>query len=332
MRKRGKGLSSIGYITGFFGGGDPNQAQISLKMDGTFNLMMGTVDIGQGSKTALSQIAAEEMDVPVEAITYTNSDTDIVPFCMGAFASRATFIGGNAILDACRDLKRKMKEFVSAFWKVKADDLVVEDNQIFLKNDPQKKMSMGELGAASTFGGAYLTGLGAYRPDGPFQVDPVTGAMPVLCAASFATTVVEVEVDTETGGVEVIRSTQAYEIGKAISPLMCRGQINGGVAMGIGMALTESVYPYWPSGDLAVDNFGDYVLATAADMPEENRFAILEVPHPDGPYGAKGFSEMGANAMIPAITSAIHDAIGVWITEFPTTPELVLRALADKKK
>jgi CO/xanthine dehydrogenase Mo-binding subunit len=100
--------------------------------------------------------------------------------------------------------------------------------------------------------------------------------------------------------------------------------------MGIGMALTESAHPYWPSVDHAVDNLGDYVVATAADMPLEDKQALVEVPHPDGPYGAKGFCEMSANAQIPAITSAIHDAIGVWITEWPISPEAVLRALASK--
>jgi CO/xanthine dehydrogenase Mo-binding subunit len=100
--------------------------------------------------------------------------------------------------------------------------------------------------------------------------------------------------------------------------------------MGIGMALTESAHPYWPSMDYAVDNLGDYVLTTAADMPVEDKQEIVEVPHPDGPYGAKGFCEMSANAQIPAVTAAIHDAIGVWITEFPTTPELILKALEEK--
>jgi xanthine dehydrogenase molybdenum-binding subunit len=100
MKKRGRGISSIGYATGFFGGGDPNQAEISIKMDGTFDLLMGTSEIGQGCKTAFRQIAAEALDVPTEFITLVNSDTDFIPLCMGAFASRTTFIGGNAIIDA----------------------------------------------------------------------------------------------------------------------------------------------------------------------------------------------------------------------------------------
>ena len=220
MKKKGKGMSCIGYPTGFFGGGDPNQAQISIKIDGTFDLLMGSSDLGQGCKTAFRQIAAEELDVPIEAITFINTDTDFIPFCMGAFASRTTFIGGNAIINACIDLKQKIREFAAPMMGVKPDDLEVVDNQVVVKNHSDKTMGMGEIGGASNFGGAYLVGTGAYIPDGPFEVDPKTGAMPNLSAAAFATCIVEVEVDTGTGVVEVIKNTHAYEIGKAISPLI----------------------------------------------------------------------------------------------------------------
>lgn len=330
MKKRGRGISSIGYATGFYGGGDPNQAEIKLKMDGTFELLMGTSDLGQGCKTSYIQVAAETLDVPIESISLTNDDTDIIPFCMGAFASRAMFIGGNAIINACNDLKEKIKKFAAPMLEAEANKLEMGDNKVFVKDNSEKAMGMADIGGASTFGGEFLVGIGAYRPEGPFEVDPKTGEMSSLAAAAFGACVIEVEVDTETGVVEVLKICHAYEVGKAISPLICKGQISGGEAMGIGMALTESAHPYWPSVDNAVENLGDYVLATAADMPTEEKQALVEVPHPDGPYGAKGFSEMSANAQIPAITSAIHDAIGVWITEWPITPEAVLRELAAK--
>jgi CO/xanthine dehydrogenase Mo-binding subunit len=330
MKKRGRGISSIGYATGFFGGGDPNQSEIKLKMDGTFELLMGTSDLGQGCKTSFIQVAAETLDVPIESITLNNADTDIIPLCLGAFASRAMFIGGNAIINACNDLKQKIKQFAAPMLKVGSDQLEMADNKVFIKDNPAQSLGMADIGGASTFGGAYLVGTGAYRPEGPFEVDAKTGKMSSLAAAAFAACLIEVEVDTETGMVDILKTYHAYEVGKAISPLVCKGQINGGAAMGIGMALTESAHPYWPSADHAVDNLGDYVLTTAADMPAEDKQAIVEVPHPDGPYGAKGFCEMSANAQIPAITSAIHDALGVWITEWPITPETVLRALASK--
>ncbi|MGO8989351.1 MAG: xanthine dehydrogenase family protein molybdopterin-binding subunit [bacterium] len=332
MKKRGKGLSTIGYSTGLYQGADPSQAQISLKMDGTFNLLVGSVDMGQGCKTALTQIAAEELGVPYEAITFTNDSTEDGPYCAGSYASRVTFMTGNAIIKACLDLKKKIMIFASSMVGIKPEQLEVVDNKILAKNNPEvKPVSMSEIGSASTSGGEFLVGYGAYTPGGPYPIDPVTGEQPFVAAAAFATCVVEVEVDTETGVVEVLKATHVYDIGKAINPLLCKGQINGGAAMGIGMALSEDIHPYWPSVNFPVDSLGDYVVVTAADMPPDDKHAIVQVPHPDGPFGAKGFSEMSANAPIPAITAAIHDAIGVWITQFPITPEMILKALESKQ-
>ncbi|MBT3254856.1 MAG: xanthine dehydrogenase family protein molybdopterin-binding subunit [Deltaproteobacteria bacterium] len=161
--------------------------------------------------------------------------------------------------------------------------------------------------------------------------DPETGAMPHLAAIAYTTCIVEVEVDTDTGVVKVVKEIHAYEVGRAINPLMRKEQINGGAAMGLGLALTEDVHPYWPSTDHAADGFESYVITTAADVPPESEFAILENPHPDGPFGAKEFSESSTNVPIPAIIAAIHDAVGVWITQFPATPEMVLRAREKKQ-
>jgi CO/xanthine dehydrogenase Mo-binding subunit len=192
-------------------------------------------------------------------------------------------------------------------------------------------MSLAEIGTASIMGGELLVGFGAYAPEGPFPIDPATGAQPVLASSAFATAILDVEVDTETGVVEMLKAVYVYEIGKAINPLMCKMQINGGSAIGIGNAISEDAHPYWPSTDFAVENLGDYVVMTAADMPPETKYDIVEIPHPEGPYGAKGFAEMTANVQIPAITMAIQDAIGVWITQFPITPELILKALESTK-
>ena len=292
---------------------------------------MGSVDIGQGCKTIFTQMAAEELAVSLEAITFSNRDTDITPYCMGTFASRVTFVGGNAVIRACTDLKEKIKEFTAPMLGVSPDQLEIVDSKVFVKSNAEKCMSMAEIGGAAPFGGALLTGSGTYAPEGPNAVDPENGSQPNLAAAAFGTCIVEIEVDTETGMVDVVRNIHVYEIGKAINPLICQGQIHGGAAMGIGMALCEDAHPYWPSVENPASSLADYIIATAADMPVDNKHAIIEVPHPDGPYGAKGFSEMSADAEIPAITGAIHDAIGVWIMQFPMTPEIILRALESKK-
>ncbi|MFH1240943.1 MAG: molybdopterin cofactor-binding domain-containing protein [Pseudomonadota bacterium] len=332
MKKRGIGFSVGLCPVGLKGGGDPSQAQIRLKGDGTFDLLAGAVDIGQGSKTVLRQIAAHELDVPLESVTLSNIDTDSGPWSTGTFASRVTFVDGNAVIRAAKDLKEKMKVSAASMMEVEADQLEVADNKIFVKDKPENAMSMADLAGAVTWGGQFLVGTGAYVP-GTIQLpDPETGKMTNVAAMSFGSTVAEVEVDTETGRVEVVKLVDAFEIGKVINPLLCKGQVHGGSTMGISFALAESAHPYYPAMDFAIDNIGDYVLTTAAEIPRETAHGFVEIPHPDGPYGAKGWSDgLPVDGTVTAIIAAIHDAIGVWITDLPATPERILRALESKE-
>ncbi len=331
MKKRGTGISCNTHPSGLKGGGDPSQAQIRLKPDGTLDLLVGAVDIGQGSKTILRQIAADELGVPLESITVNNFDTDIGPMCTGTFASRVTFMDGNAVIRAAADFKKKIKEWAAGTLEVTPDDIEMADNKVFVKGSPGNAKTMAEVGAAVNWGGQFIVGTGAFFPGAGQAFDPETGKMTAIASLAFGACVAEVEVDTETGVVEVLKLVQVYEIGKAINPLLCRGQINGGAMMGIGFALTEDFAPYYPSMKNATGSLADYIITTAADMPRELVWEIVEVPHPTGPRGAKGFSEMTASAAPPAILSAIHNAIGVWITDYPATPERVLKALAEKK-
>lgn len=332
MKKRGTGISCSVVPVGLKGGGDPSQAQIRLKPDGTFDLLSGAVDIGQGCKTILRQIAADELGVSLEAITLNNFDIDIGPMSTGTFASRVTFIDGNAVMKASKDLKEKMKKFAAPLMEVGADQLELAESKIFAKDKPEKAMSMADLGGAANWGGEFLVGTGAYVPGANQIPDPETGKMTNVAAMAFGAAVAEVEVDTETGMVEVLKLVRAYEVGKVINPLLCKMQVHGGAAMGISFALTENAHPYYPSMDFAAENLGDYVLATAADYPPETIDDFVEVPHPDGPRGAKGFGEaLPVEGPSSAIVSAIHDAIGVWITDLPATPERILRALQSKE-
>jgi CO/xanthine dehydrogenase Mo-binding subunit len=332
MKKRGVGISCNTHPAGLKGGGDPSQAQLRLKPDGTFDLLVGSVDIGQGSKTILRQIAADEMGVPLEAITVNNFDTDIGPLSTGTFASRVTFMDGNAVILAAADLKEKIRKTAATALEVPADEIVVANNRASVRDDSEKSLTMAELGARANWGGEFPVGNGAYLAGPGQSFDPETGEMTALASLAFGACVAEVEVDTETGMVEVLKLVQCYEVGKAINPLLCKGQIDGGSMMGIGFALTEDFSPDYPRIDLAPEGFSDYVITTAADMPPVMLSDIVEVPHPKGPRGAKGFSEMTAAAPAPAILSAIHDAIGVWITAYPATPERILRALAKKSE
>jgi len=331
MKKRGVGISCNTHPAGLKGGGDPSQAQIRLKPDGTFDLLVGAVDIGQGSKTILRQIAADELGVPLDAITVNNFDTDIGPMCTGTFASRVTFMDGNAVIRATADLKTKIRQWAAEVLEARPDDIEVADNKVFVRGAPAVSKTMAEVGTMVNWGGQFLVGTGAFIPGPGQDFDPATGKMTAVASLAFGACVAEVEVDTETGVVDLLKLVQVYEIGKAINPLLCKGQINGGAMMGIGFALTEDFTPYYPKVDFAPDGLADYIVTTAADMPLVKIHDIVEVPHPNGPRGAKGFSEMTASAAPPAILSAIHDAIGVWMMDYPATPERILRALEEKK-
>lgn len=332
MKKKGTGMSLGVHPTGLKGGGDPSQAQIRLKPDGTFDLLSGAVDIGQGCKTVLRQIAADELGVSLENITLTNVDTDVCPMTTGTFASRVTFMDGNAVIRAAQDLVDKMKKSAARMLQVDADSLVVEENKICVKDDPEKTLTMAELGGGTNWGGEFLVGTGAFWPGPGHSFEPENGKMTSVSAVAFHCCVAEVEVDTETGQVDVTHLVHVCDVGKAINPLLVMGQINGGSVMGLSYALNEAVYPYYPSLDHSVSGLADYYLTTAADVPSKMISGIVEVPHPNGPHGAKGFSENSISGPPSAIISAIHDACGVWITDYPATQERVLKALNEKRE
>src|SRR5213075_757384 len=150
-------------------------------------------------------------------------------------------------------------------------------------------------------------------------------------AISYAACVAEVEVDDETGEVHVEKLVQVYDVGRAINPTLVEGQIEGGAMMGLGLGLLEECYPHYPSPEHRGGEFGAYLAPAMQDLPELDN-VILENPSADGPFGAKAIGEMANNAQPPAIASAIHNAVGVWVTEYPATPERVLRAIQDKKE
>jgi CO/xanthine dehydrogenase Mo-binding subunit len=168
----------------------------------------------------------------------------------------------------------------------------------------------------------------------PFaEVDDATGQVEIEphSAISYAACVAEVEVDDETGEVTVERLIQVYDVGRAINPTLVEGQIEGGAMMGLGLGLLEEAYPYYPAPDHRGGEFGAYLAPALEDLPELDN-VILESPSADGPFGAKAIGEMANNAQPPAIASAIHDAVGVWVTQMPATPERVLRALEAKRE
>ncbi len=329
---RGTGMATVEYPTGMNQNGDPSQAWIKVKPDGRVDVFAGTADIGNGSKTVQSQIVAETIGVPYDWVTYDNSNTDSSPLCTGTFASRATFVAGNAVLKAARQVRERILSVAGREMEIDPADLELADGRVSVVGTPAKSMGVDEVAGAATFvHGELLTGDGAHLNPGATIVDPATGEvdLPPHAAISYAACVAEVEVDDETGDVQVLKLTQAYDIGRAMNPTLLEGQIDGGAVMGLGFGLLETCYPYYPDVEHRGDSFATYHVPRMEELPEIAN-VLIENPSSEGPYGAKGIGEMANNAQPSAIAIAIHDAVGVWVTEFPITPERVLAAL-DRK-
>lgn len=329
MKKRGIGIATVHYPSGFAGGGDPSEAVVSVKHDGTVNVLVGSVDLGQGCMTVFCQIAAQELGVPIEHVTVRNDDTDSCPFCAGTYSSRVTYVAGNAALRAAREALQVLLREASETLGTPPEDLVVENGMVKAVDSSDRTVSIADVASNSMWvKGKSIVGRGSYgRPR--VVADPETGAGRICIALAYGTTVAKVEVDTETGVVDVLRLVSAYDVGKAINPMLCEAQVEGGTAMGLGQAVLENLNPYYPSLDFQPRSFADYMLPTAKDICDVDA-VLVEVPLADGPYGAKGVGEMTSNSQPAAIVNAIHDATGVWITSLPVTPEKVLRALKEQ--
>ncbi|MGH3016770.1 MAG: xanthine dehydrogenase family protein molybdopterin-binding subunit [Gaiellaceae bacterium] len=328
----GRGYSAIEYPTGMNQNGDPSQAWIKIKPDGRVDVFSGTADIGNGSKTIQTQIVAETLGVPYDWITYDNSNTDSSPLCTGTFASRATFVAGNAVRKAALNAREKLLEIAGKELEIDPADLEVVDGEVIAKGAPQKKISVPEVAGAATWTyGELITGTGAQLKPYAAIADPETGQvdLPPHSAISYAACAAEVEVDDNTGEVLVKQLWQCFDVGRAINPTLVEGQIEGGAIQGLGLAVLENCYPYYPSVEHRGAEFGSYPAPGIENLPKVTTI-LIENPSADGPYGAKGCSEMANNPQPPAIAAAVYDAVGVWVTELPITPERVLRALERK--
>jgi CO/xanthine dehydrogenase Mo-binding subunit len=327
---RGTGIAAVNYPTGMNLGGDPSQALIHATTTGTFVISLSSTDLGQGLKTVLAQIGAEALGLPVENVMIDTADTDTGPHCMGTFASRATHRVGNAIIMAANEARKVMMEVAADELEVSPTDLEPDgQGNIHVKGVPDRAINIVDLALAAHFKyGKTISGRGMYmKPKS--DVDPETGKMDPDSTEAHACTVAEVEVDTETGEVTVLSLKSAYEIGRQVNPALVEGQIRGGSLMGMSHALYETTAPYYPAIDHSPGSFSEYLMPGPTELPQIES-VVLEYPSSTGPYGVKGVGEMTANSPIPAIVNAIHDAVGVRITDLPVTPEKVLGALEEK--
>jgi CO/xanthine dehydrogenase Mo-binding subunit len=324
--KRGVGIASMLHVGGGAKIYPSDGCGTILKIDdfAHLTLITGASEIGQGSETVLSQLVCEELGLPLSAVTVVNNDTDITPWDVGVHASRTTFIAGNSAIGAARKAKSKILAAAAAKSGHAQDALDLRDGHIVLKAGGEAVFEMGKFIRSLHFSdrAELVMTTNYYEPPSKHQDREFKGD--VSAAYAWATQVAEVEVDTRTGIVRLLKITGAHDVGRVLNRLGIEGQIEGGVVMGQGYALTESLIV--EDGVIRNPGFRDYKLVTAPEMPEMD-ITFVETMDGEGPQGAKGVGEAPAICVAAAVANAIHNATGVRITSLPFTPERVYRAL-----
>jgi CO/xanthine dehydrogenase Mo-binding subunit len=324
---RGRGFAAINYPIGMNLGGDPSQALVHSNPDGKFTVALSAIDLGQGMKSVVRQIAAETLGVPVEDVYVDTADSDTGPHDMGSFASRGTHRMGNAVIRASQEARQVMLEAAAEELEVDAGDLVTDGRgNIHVKGAPSRTITVMAAAQAAQFRqGRTIAGRGIFLI--PLsEVDPDTGEMTPVTTFAHAAMLVTVEVCDETGEVTVTDMQSAYEVGRALNPRLVEQQLRGGAWMGMSHAAWETTEPYYPARDHGPVDFNTYLMPGPGDLAPHH-ISILERPAEDGPYGGKGPGEMCANPVLPAVVNAVYDAVGVRIDSLPVTPEKVLRGI-----
>jgi CO/xanthine dehydrogenase Mo-binding subunit len=272
---------------------------------------MGSVDIGGGTRTAIAMQLAETLGIPVEDVKPRMADTDSVGYTEGTYGSRTTFATGWAAYELGQSLKRQLIERAAQLWEVSPEQVTYADG-VF--SAPGRRLTFKELAARldETDGPVVASAAVHARREGP----------------GFATHIVDVEVDPETGKVQILRYTAVQDVGTAIHPALVEGQIQGGVAQGIGWGLNEE-YVYDEEGHLLNASFLDYRIPTCMDLPMIDT-VLVEVPNPGHPYGVRGVGEVPIVPPPAAIANAIYRAVGVRLNVLPMSPSRILEALWRK--
>jgi CO/xanthine dehydrogenase Mo-binding subunit len=319
-KKRGIGLGAMWYGIGNTGVKNPASARIKLESDGTVVLYTGAADIGQGSTTVLSQIAAEILDTDLNTIRRVVGDTALTESAGATSASRQTYISGNAVMDAAEKLRLGLLAEATDILRTPGEYLTLEEGFVVNKNNPGHRISVKDLAKKAYNEGRTLSYSGHFDPE-TTPLDPETGQGVPYATYAFACQMALVEVDAETGSVEVSQVIAAHDVGKAIHPQNVEGQIQGGVAMGLGFALMEEFKPGVTS------SMADYHIPTSLDMPAVVPI-IVEDEEPTGPFGAKGVGEPALIPTAPAILNGIANATGSRIYQLPANPERVRQAIS----
>ena len=328
--QRGIGFAVMSHISGLMG----TSATVQLRTDGSIALATGCVDIGQGADTVMVQMCAELLGVPIERVSYAQQDSDVSPYNWKTAGSRSTYMTGRAVSVATIEMRQRMIDQAAQMMECAAADLeLVPGGAVGLVGIP-KRVSFKDIALHSLFrSGGPIAATHGFVFDGP-GFDPKRASIHRLAFANlgvytFGAHCVEVDVDMATGAVAVRRAWCAHDVGHAINPVSCEGQIQGGFVQGMGYALTEALH--WnDDGWLTTTTLADYKIPGALDVPPDIHAIVLEDPEPSHPLGAKGIGEPSLVGAAPAIANAIRAATGVRLTTLPMTPERVLDALETR--
>jgi len=307
---RGRGVASGAW----FNGSGPANAVASVNPDGTVSLIEGSPDIG-GSRVVMAQHVAEVLGIPAESIKPAIVDTDSVGYCSGAGGSGVTFKTGWACYEAAQDVKRQMLDRMAMIWEVDPSDITYSEGVFEHKKDTELRMTFQELAPRLNGTGGPVVGSGSVNP----------GAV----GNAFAFHIVDVEVDPDTGKVEILRYTSIQDVGKAIHPSYVEGQLQGGAVQGIGWALNEEYY-FNDNGTMANSTFLDYRMPTSLDLPMIDT-VLVEVANPGHPFGVRGVGEACLVPPMAAIANAISHAIGTRMEQLPMTPAIVQSSINGNK-
>jgi len=329
-KKRGIGLAAMIHVGGGAKIYPSDGCGTILKMDdfGHVTIMTGASEIGQGSETVLAQLVCEELGLPLDAVTVVNNDTEVTPWDVGVHASRTTFIAGNSAIGAARKAKDKILNAAAKVTNMTADQLEMRGGFIVRAADGEMVMPLPKLLRSLHFSdkAELVMTTHYYEPSSVHQDKKFMGN--VSATYAWAAQICEIEVDTDTGIITLEKVTAAHDVGRVLNRMGLEGQIEGGIVMGQGYALTEDLMVR--QGKVLNPGFRDYKLVTAPEIPEMD-ISFIESMDGEGPQGAKGVGEAPAICMAAAIANAIHNATGVRLTRLPFSPENVYRALVTAK-
>ena len=311
--RRGVGAAGMWYGCGSTSLPNPSTVRVGLKRDGRIALHQGAVDIGQGSNTIVTQICADAVGASIELFDLISGDTAVTPDCGKTSASRQTFVTGNAAQMAGLQLRSKILALAKA-----CEGATIDFKDAVIVTEKGKSVALPILALPLDEYGYVVTAEATFDP--PTQALDENGQGTPYAVFGFGAHLAEIEVDTELGTIRVLKITASHDVGRAINPTLIEGQIEGGVAQGLGMALMEEFFP--GKGE----NLHDYLIPSAGDIPPVESI-LIEEPSPIGPYGAKGIGEQAVIPTAPAILNALHDAIGIRIRKIPATPDRVRAAI-----